>query len=70
VCIKIIIIFTENLKINIMQNLLQQIAINEIGFEYFKQCIANGASPEQAKAEMLTPEGSKIIADRIKEILK
>jgi len=47
-----------------------QLAVNQIGFEYFKQCVANGASPEQAKAEMLTPEGSKIIAERVKLIAK
>jgi len=50
------------------QEITQAIAINQIGFEYFTNCIKNGATPEQAKAEMLTEKAQKIIADRIKEI--
>ena len=48
---------------------LETIAINQIGFEYFKSCIANGSTPEQAKSEMLTESAQKEIARRIKEIL-
>ena len=70
VYVKIHRIFVMNLKTSIMQNVLEQIAINQVGFEYFKQCIEKGATPEQAKAEILTPEASKVIAARVKEILK
>lgn len=50
-----------------MKNL---VAIETVSFEYFKQCIKNGATPEQAKAEMLTDKAQKIIAKRVKEIIK
>lgn len=44
-------------------------AIHMIGFEYFQACVANGATPEQAKAEMLKPEAQEEIAKRVNEIL-
>lgn len=43
-------------------------AIEMIGFDYFMNCIKNGATPEQAKAEMLTEKAQKEIAKRIKLI--
>ena len=48
----------------------QTIAIEQVGFEYFKNCIKNGATPEQAKTEMLTDKATKIISERVKELLK
>lgn len=53
-----------------MENLNQTLAINFIGFEYFKNCIQNGATPEEAKKEMLTESAQKTMAERIKEITK
>ncbi len=43
-------------------------AIEMIGFDYFMNCIKNGATPEQAKSEMLTEKAQKEIAKRIKLI--
>jgi len=48
----------------------QEIAINQIGFEYFLNCIKNGASPDQAKKEMLKDEAQAEISKRVKELLK
>jgi len=45
------------------------IAIETIGFDYFSNCIKNGATPEQAKAEMLTEKAQKEILKRI-QLLK
>jgi len=50
-----------------MENL---VAIETVSFEYFKQCIKNGATPSEAKDEMMTKEAQLIIASRVKEILK
>jgi len=44
------------------------IAIETIGFEYFLNCIKNGSTPKQAKAEMMTKKAQKEIAKRIKLI--
>ena len=43
-------------------------AIEMIGFDYFMNCIKNGATPEQAKKEMLTKQAQKEIAKRVKLI--
>ncbi len=43
-------------------------AINMIGFEYFLNCIKNGATPEQAKKEMMTETAQKIIMERARAI--
>ena len=51
-----------------MSREMMMIAIDQIGFEYFKNCIANGATDEEAKAEMMTENAQIIIAKRIKEI--
>jgi len=48
---------------------LISLAINQIGLEYFTQCIKAGATEEEAKAEMLTGEAQKIIAIRIKNLI-
>ena len=45
------------------------LALETVSFEYFKNCIKNGATPEQAKKEMLTEEAQKTIAKRVKEVL-
>jgi len=45
------------------------VAIELVSFEYFKNCIKNGATPEQAKKEMLTEKAQKEIAKRIELIL-
>lgn len=45
------------------------VAIETIGFDYFSNCIKNGATAEEAKAEMLTERAQKEIAKRIKLIL-
>jgi len=45
------------------------VAIETIGFDYFSNCIKNGSTPEQAKAEMLTEKAQKEIAKRVKLIL-
>ena len=45
------------------------IAINLIGFEYFTNCVKNGATAEEAKAEMMTENAQTIIATRINKIL-
>ena len=45
------------------------VAIELVSFEYFKNCIKNGATVEQAKAEMLTEKAQKEIAKRIELIL-
>lgn len=52
-----------------MKNISQTIAIHLIGFEYFETCIKNGATPEQAKAEMMTESAQIEMAKRISEIL-
>jgi len=44
-------------------------AIEMIGFDYFMNCIKNGATPEQAKKEMLTEQAQKEIAKRVKLII-
>lgn len=46
------------------------LAIKMIGFDYFKNCIKNGATEKEAKAEMLTEDAQLIMAERIKLILK
>ena len=46
------------------------IAIETVSFEYFLQCVNNGATVEQAKSEMLSPNGQKKIAEMDKAILK
>ncbi|UXQ88769.1 hypothetical protein [Tenacibaculum phage Larrie] len=48
----------------------KRVAIDMVGFEYFKQCISNGATPEEAKREMLTEEACKIMNERVKKILE
>ena len=45
------------------------IAIETIGFDYFSNCIKNGATVEEAKKEMLTEKAQKEISKRIKLIL-
>tara|TARA_R100000544_G_C2167207_1_gene30488 strand:+ start:280 stop:444 length:165 start_codon:yes stop_codon:yes gene_type:complete len=45
------------------------VAIETIGFDYFVNCIKNGATPEQAKAEMLTEKAQKEIAKRIQLLI-
>ena len=45
------------------------IAIETIGFDYFLNCIKNGATPKQAKAEMLTEKAKKEIAKRIQLLI-
>lgn len=45
------------------------IAINQIGFEYFKNCIKNGATPAEAKKEMMTKSAQEI-SKRIMEVIK
>ena len=45
------------------------VAIETVGFDYFINCINNGATPAQAKAEMLTSKAQKEIAKRVKLIL-
>ncbi len=45
------------------------VAIETVGFDYFSNCIKNGSTPKQAKAEMLTERAQKEIAERIKLIL-
>lgn len=47
----------------------QTVVIEMIGFEYFKNCVNNGATPEEAKAEMMTEKAQKEIAKRIQEVL-
>ena len=47
----------------------QIVLISEIGFDYFTNCIENGAIPEEAKAEMMTPAAQYIIAKRIQNII-
>jgi len=51
-----------------MTELNLHLAINQVGFEYFLNCIKAGATPEQAKAEMLTEKAQQEIAKRIKAI--
>lgn len=46
------------------------VAIEVVSFEYFKECIKNGATPEEAKAEMMTENAQEVIASRVREILK
>lgn len=54
-----------------MQNEIKvRAAIELVSLEYFSQCIANGATPEQAKEEMISEAGTKTMAERIKEIIK
>ena len=45
------------------------LAIETVSFDYFKACINNGATAEQAKAEMMTEKAQIEIAKRIKKIL-
>lgn len=52
------------------QEVKQTIAINQVGFDYFQNCINNGATPEEAKAEMMTERALQIIAERVRELLK
>lgn len=47
-----------------------QIAIHSVGFDYFTQCINNGATPEQAKAEMMTEKAQKEIAMMVKQVME
>ena len=47
----------------------QQAAINQIGFEYFKNCIANGATADEAKAEMMTEKAQKEIAKKVNQLI-
>jgi hypothetical protein len=44
-------------------------ATQTVGFEYFMNCVKNGATPEQAKKEMMSEKGQKTIAKRIKALL-
>lgn len=53
---------------NLRKNGLQ-VAIEVVSFDYFKECVKNGATPEQAKAEMLTERAQKEIIKRVNEIL-
>ena len=46
-----------------------QIATEMIYFEYFCKCVNSGATPEQAKEEMLTSKAQAEIEKRIKEII-
>lgn len=63
-------IFVENKQIEIMTNeQTQQAAINQVGFEYFTNCINNGATSNEAKDEMMTKEAQIIIAERINLII-
>ncbi len=48
----------------------KQVAINQIGFEFFTSCIKNGATPDEAKAEMMTVDAQKIISKRVLEVLQ
>lgn len=57
----------KDFKMNREQEL--RIAINEIGFAFFKKCMENGATAEQAQKEMMRKENQKIIAQRILEIM-
>ena len=55
---------------NIMKNSDKlTIAIETIGFDYFSNCIKNGATAEEAQKEMLTEKAQKEISERIKLIL-
>tara|TARA_R100000541_G_scaffold12875_1_gene21458 strand:- start:2913 stop:3077 length:165 start_codon:yes stop_codon:yes gene_type:complete len=45
------------------------LAIETIGFDYFSNSIKNGATIEEAKAEMLTEKAQKEISKRINLIL-
>lgn len=45
------------------------LAIETVSFDYFSNCINNGATPEQAKSEMMTEKAQKEIAKRVKSIL-
>ena len=47
----------------------KQAAINQIGFEYFKNCIANGATPDEAKSEMMTDKAQKEMANKVNQII-
>ena len=60
----------QQLKLTIMTN--QEaftIAAQTAGFEFFSNCIKNGATPAQAQKEMMSKEGQKTISKRIQEIL-
>jgi len=50
------------------QNLIS-LAINQVGLEYFTQCIKAGATEEEAKAEMLTEPAQMEMSRRIDLIL-
>lgn len=52
------------------KSISNQILINMVGFEYFKECIKNGATPEQAKAEMMTPKAQNEIKKRALKLVK
>ena len=45
-----------------------KLAIDQIGFEYFSQCIKNGATPEEAKKEMMTESAQRIMSEAIKNL--
>ena len=47
----------------------QTLAIELVGFEFFKTCIKNGATDKEAKAEMIRPENMQIMSERVNEIL-
>lgn len=46
----------------------KEVAIRMIGFEYFSNCMKNGASAMEAKREMMSEKGQKEIAKRIKAL--
>jgi len=52
------------------QELELRIAIEMVSFDYYKECILNGATDEEAKKEMMSEKGQLEMAKRIKEILK
>ena len=45
-------------------------ALHFVSFEYFTNCVKNGATPTQAKKEMLTKAAQETINKKINELLK
>jgi hypothetical protein len=52
------------------QQMKIRVAIEVVGFDYFTSCINNGATAEQARAEMMMPHVQSEIARRIQLCIK
>lgn len=52
------------------QEIKIRVAIELVGLDYFTSCINNGATPEQARAEMMMPDVQAEIARRIQLCIK